>query len=197
MANYLDKTGLITVIEKLKTWAENNFASQDYVDKKIPNTSNFLNKTSTAINVLKGRIQIGSASDNIPNAILHIRNVGTNSITGASVNGACYSVNADGTATLQHKTYDNNGNNAKNAAILRMSNQGLQFAVNTGNSSSPTEEMYKNIATVDYVDSKIPSDDHIIDLINSALALLNESPTPTAQAALNTEEEEDNGDTED
>lgn len=103
---------------------------------------------------LSGKIQIGDALKNnsIANAILHIRKV-TNSVTGSLVNGACYSVNGDGTATLQHKTYNEDGTGAKNAAILRLSNQGLQFAINTGSSASPSEDMYKEIATQEYVDT--------------------------------------------
>lgn len=99
---------------------------------------------------LTGKIQIGDYTSNIANAILHIRNVAS-PITGAKVNGACYSVNSDGTASLQHKTYNDSGGGAKNAAVLRMSNQGLQFAVNTGSTASPTEDMYKEIATQEWV----------------------------------------------
>lgn len=36
-----------------------------------------------------------------------------------------------------------------------MSNQGIQFAKNTGSGSTPTEDMYKELATENYVDDKL------------------------------------------
>ena len=102
---------------------------------------------------LSGKIQIGDATSNIANAILHIRKV-TSSVTGKLVNGACYSVNGDGTASLQHKTYNDDGSGAKNSAVLRLSNQGIQFAINTGAGSTPTEDMYHELATQKWVEDK-------------------------------------------
>lgn len=119
--------------------------------------TNLLDKKYTGVNELAGKIQIGNKDANITNAILHIRNVGDGSITGAKINGACYSVNGDGTATLQHKTYDDKGGTPRNMAILRMSNMGIQFAVNTGDDRVPSEDMYHNVVTEDvlltYIDA--------------------------------------------
>lgn len=104
---------------------------------------------ASGISTTNGRITVGNNTTSTTNAFLHIRQV-TNSITGKDVNGACFAVNGDGTASFQHKTYNNDGSGAKNTAILRFSNQGIQFAINTGTGASPTEAMYKELATIDY-----------------------------------------------
>lgn len=123
---------------------------------------NYINKTSTGTNVIKGKFQVGEYTDNITNAYLHIRNVGSSSVTGYAVNGACFSVNGDGTASFQHKTYNDQGTGAKNSAILRFSNKGIQFAVNTGSGASPTEDMFKKVLTEGDVDlSKYITSDNI------------------------------------
>lgn len=109
----------------------------------------YLDKTNTGTEILQGKIQVGNNTTNTTNAFLHIRKV-TSPVTGASVNGACFAVNGDGTASFQHKTYNDDGTGAKNSAVLRFSNQGIQFAINTGGSTSPTEAMYKDLATIDY-----------------------------------------------
>lgn len=108
--------------------------------------SKFLDKTNTGVNTLNGKIQIGDSTHlEITNAILHVRKV-SSPVTDKEVNGACFSVNGDGTATLQHKTYNSDAlDGAKNSAVLRMSNKGLQFAVNTGSTASPAEKDYKNV----------------------------------------------------
>ena len=116
---------------------------------------NFLDKGYTGINTLAGKVQVGTASTNVNNAFTNIRNVGSSSVTGAIVNGACFSVNADGSASFQHKTYDNSGGSARNAAVLRffgMSDKTgkLQFAVNSGNDASPSEAMYKDVSLSDH-----------------------------------------------
>ena len=123
--------------------------------------TNYLNKNDTGTSILKGKIQIGDYTSNITNALLHIRKV-SSSITGKSVNGACYSVNSDGTASLQHKIYNDDGSGAKNSAVLRMSNQGIQFAINTGSGATPSEDMYKELATQEYVDGKIGNIDTLL-----------------------------------
>lgn len=132
-----------------------SISADNKISSSVP--SNYLNKSSTSSNILSGNIQVGSASLNVVNAYLHIRNVGDNSITGAKVNGACFSVNGDGTASFQHKKYNDSGGGAKNSAILRFSNLGLQFAVNSGDGSSPTEDMYKQVAMIDDINSAIVS----------------------------------------
>lgn len=116
---------------------------------------NFLDKGYTGINTLSGKVQVGTASTNVNNAFTNIRNIGSSSITGSSVNGACFSVNADGSASFQHKTYDNNGGSAKNAAVLRFFGKSdktgkLQFAINSGNDASPSEDMYKDVSFSDH-----------------------------------------------
>lgn len=113
--------------------------------------SPYLNKNTTTANVFKARFQIGEYKDNIANAFTHIRNVGDTSITGKVVNGAAFSVNMDGTASFMHKLYDDNGTNARNAAVLRFygdtdKSGKLQFAINTGDASTPTEDMFKTVA---------------------------------------------------
>lgn len=118
----------------------------------------FLDKSSTGISVISGKLQVGNNTTNTTNAYLHIRNVGTSNITGKKVNGACFSVNGDGTASFQHKIYNDDGSNARNAAVMRFYGKDdktgkIQFAVNTGTASTPTEAMYKDLATVDDVNS--------------------------------------------
>lgn len=61
----------------------------------------------------------------------------------------------DGTAAFMQKTYDSKGGSARNAAVLRFSEKGIQFAVNTGSATTPSEAMYKELATQEYVDQKI------------------------------------------
>lgn len=127
----------------------------------------YLDKTYTGTNTLQGNIQIGDYTTNVKNAFLHVRNVGSSSITNYNVNGACFSVNSDGTASFQHKIYNDLGGNAKNSAVLRFSNKGIQFAINTSSGLSPTEAMYKELATEAYVDSKIGDIDTILtNIIN-------------------------------
>lgn len=56
MANYLDKTGLISVIQKLKAWAENNFASKEYVEElndKIPTDEHVNTLINSALEVIE------------------------------------------------------------------------------------------------------------------------------------------------
>lgn len=130
-------------------------AHKKYVDSVIPSTDDFISKKFTGTNILNGKIQIGDKDSAITNAILHIRNVGSSSITGKNVNGACYSVNSDGTASLQHKTYNDDGSGAKNTAVLRMSNKGIQFAINTGSGATPSETDYQELATQKYVDDVV------------------------------------------
>lgn len=155
---YIGENDLLYIWNKIKSLIPTK-TSQLTNDSKFLTAvpSNYLDKNSTSSNVLKGNLQIGAYNTNVVNAILHIRNVGTNNITGAKVNGACYSVNADGTASLMHKTYNDSGGNARNMAILRMSNKGIQFAVNTGTGNTPTEDMYHNVVTEDtlltYIDA--------------------------------------------
>lgn len=133
--------------------------AKNYTDeqiKQIPviDATKFLDKTASGKNVLAGSLQVGDHTKDIANAYLHMRKV-TAPITGKNVNGASFGVNADGTAAFFQKTYNNDGTGAKNAAVLRFSGKGLQFAVNTGSASSPTDEMYKEIATQEYVQEAI------------------------------------------
>ena len=139
---------------------------KDIATEVIPDLNNYLNKNDTGTSILKGKIQIGDYTSNITNAILHIRKV-TSPITGKAVNGACYSVNSDGTASLQHKIYNDDGTGAKNSAVLRMSNQGIQFAINTGSGATPTEDMYKELATQEYVDSKLGNVDTLLTSLDT------------------------------
>lgn len=113
-------------------------------------SNKYLDKTSTTKQTTKAAIQVGDHTTNIANAYLHMRKVSATS-TGSTVNGACFSVNGDGTASFQHKIYNNDGTGAKNAAILRFYGKAtgegkLQFAVNTGTGASPTEDMYEDVA---------------------------------------------------
>lgn len=119
--------------------------------------TNYLNKTSTANNVLQGIIQIGDANSTKGNAFTHIRKQqsGYASVTGFNVNGAAFAVAADGTASFQHKTFNNTGGDAKNDSVLRFSKAtGLQFAKNSTTTSMPVEEDYENIATENWVEGK-------------------------------------------
>lgn len=113
-------------------------------------SNKYLDKISTTKQTTKAAIQVGDHTTNIANAYLHMRKVSATS-TGSTVNGACFSVNGDGTASFQHKIYNNDGTGAKNAAILRFYGKAtgegkLQFAVNTGTGASPTEDMYEDVA---------------------------------------------------
>lgn len=113
-------------------------------------SNKYLDKTSTTKQTTKAAIQVGDHTTNIANAYLHMRKVSATS-TGSTVNGACFSVNGDGTASFQHKIYNSDGTGAKNAAILRFYGKAtgegkLQFAVNTGTGASPTEDMYEDVA---------------------------------------------------
>lgn len=155
---FIGENGLLYFWQKIKNAIPTKTSELTNDSKFLTSVpSNYLDKNNTGTHILSGKLQIGTYSTNVVNAILHIRNVGTGSITGAKVNGACYSVNADGTATLQHKTYDDKGGNARNMAVLRMSNKGIQFAVNTGTTNVPTEDMYHNVVTEDvlltYIDA--------------------------------------------
>lgn len=120
------------------------------IEKKIDGNT-YLDKSFEGVNILNGSLQVGTATGkSIPNSFLHIRNVSPNSVTGKNVNGAGFAVNSDGTTSFQHKTYNNDGTGAKNDAVLKFSGKtGLQFAVNTGSGSVPTEDMYKTVAMVE------------------------------------------------
>lgn len=113
-----------------------------------------LSKTSTQ--TMNGALYIGSATSNVGNAYTHQRKV-TSPITGANVNGVAFAVAATGEASFQHKTYNDSGGGAKNDAVLRFWKDHIQFASNTGSSATPTEDMYKELATQEYVDNRIPA----------------------------------------
>lgn len=163
--DYVDN---VRIPSYLKVVAYNGEKGEKGDKGDTPDMTKYLDKTNTGTEILKGKIQIGDATTNIANAILHIRKV-TSSITGKSVNGACYSVNADGTASLQHKTYNDDGSGAKNSAVLRMSNKGIQFAINTGSSASPSEDMYKELATQEYVNNIVGNiDTELQNIYNGA-----------------------------
>lgn len=117
--------------------------------KKEEAQSTYVSKVNSGTETMAGRLQVGNHTTNITNAFLHVRKV-SSSVTGREVNGAGLAVNSDGTATIQHKTYNSDGTGAKNAAILRVSNKGLQFAINTGSGNTPTEDMYHNVLTEEY-----------------------------------------------
>lgn len=151
--DYATESDITTAInnQKFKTINGNVIIGEGNIE--ITGTTPSGNYLPLSGGTLSGKIQIGDATSNIANAILHIRKV-TSSVTGKLVNGACYSVNGDGTASLQHKTYNDDGSGAKNSAVLRLSNQGIQFAINTGAGSTPTEDMYHELATQKWVEDK-------------------------------------------
>lgn len=151
--DYATESDITTAInnQKFKTINGNVIIGEGNIE--ITGTTPSGNYLPLSGGTLSGKIQIGDVTSNIANAILHIRKV-TSSVTGKLVNGACYSVNGDGTASLQHKTYNDDGSGAKNSAVLRLSNQGIQFAINTGAGSTPTEDMYHELATQKWVEDK-------------------------------------------
>lgn len=122
----------------------------------IPST--YLDKSSTARQEISGQVYVGSCSTNLGNAYTHQRNVssfGSSVVTGTPYVGACFAVSSDGSASFQHKTFTSEtGGGARNAAVLRFygtqDKRGkIQFAINTGSSATPTEDMYKDVAMVD------------------------------------------------
>lgn len=123
-------------------------------------SSTYLDKSSTARNDVAGQIYVGSCSTNVSNAFTHQRDVtkvsGGNFLPGTPYVGATFAVSSDGSASFQHKTFTSSaGAGARNAAILRFygkqdgSNGALQFAVNTTNTTMPSESDYKDVAFVD------------------------------------------------
>lgn len=124
----------------------------------IPSLTKYLDKAYTGINELAGKIQVGSATTNVTNAFTHVRQTGSGSISGKTVNGAAFSVNGDGSASFQHKTYDANGSGAKNAAVFRFwggDSSGIQFAVNSGTGATPSESDYRNLAFEDQIPNEV------------------------------------------
>lgn len=154
MAEYLDKGGLehyhSLIKQKINAKADSS-ALANKADKTDLNHYLDLDKTTTQ--TMKGALYIGSATTNVGNAYTHQRKV-TSNITGASVNGVAFAVAQTGEASFQHKVYDNSGGSAKNDAVLRFWKDHLQFANNTGSGNVPTEDMYKEIATQEYVDAQ-------------------------------------------
>lgn len=150
----ISEDNVISAINTIYTAGGNVTITDDNViNVTIP--AKYLDKTATGVQELAGSLKVGSHTTNVVNAYLHVRKVAS-SITGYSVNGACFSVNGDGTASFQHKIYDNNGNNAKNSAVLRFSNKGLQFGINSTSGASPAESDYKNVAMVDDIPEVTP-----------------------------------------
>lgn len=129
--------------------------------------TNYLNKKDTGTSILKGKVQVGDKDLNIVNAFSHIRNIGNStSVTGFKVNGATFSVNGDGSASFQHKSYNDDGTGVNNRAVLRFYGKEdktgkLQFAVNSTTGSTPAESDYKDVLLSDSVQSYAKSGSNI------------------------------------
>lgn len=141
-------------------WNVTDTSSLAFIKNK-PSLTKYLDKTSTNRNDIAGPVYVGSCSTNVGNAFTHLRQV-TAPITGTPYNGAAFAVSLDGTASFQHKTFTTAAaGGARNAAVLRFygtqngvnSTGKLQFAVNNGSASTPTEDMYKDVAMVDDIPS--------------------------------------------
>lgn len=119
---------------------------------------------------INDKIFVGDFTNNVNNAFTNVRklvdasgNIMAGVLTGAKINGASFSCNADGSAAFMHKTYPDTATikspntGARNNAVLRFyatkdgvnSVGKLQFAINTSTASTPTEAMYKDVAMVD------------------------------------------------
>lgn len=99
----------------------------------------------------------GSMSNFGPNAQAFnaVRDCGSNSITGKSINAGAFGVKLDGTTAFSHKTYDTfnqatgSYTGAKNTAVLTFSGaSGLRYAKNTGTSNDVTNDMYKYVGVI-------------------------------------------------
>lgn len=157
---YVDGDMNITSTQIQSDWNVTDTSSAAFIKNK-PSLTKYLDKTSTARNDIAGQVYVGSCSTNVGNAYTHLRQV-TSSITGTPYNGASFAVSFDGTASFQHKTFTTSAaGGARNAAVLRFygtqngvnSTGKLQFAVNNGSASTPTEDMYKDVAMVDDIPS--------------------------------------------
>lgn len=112
-------------------------------------------KTATGTQTIKSALFLGGVTSDVGfgNAITHQRKLDILDPQGRTVYGAGFQVGfTTGACELITKTWDDAGANAYNTAVLRMSPNGLSFAINGAPSRShsvPTEAEYKKVAIAD------------------------------------------------